>query len=372
LAKLYSYEIDWNSFSKKTNLIKEKKHKNFKTVDYDYKTKYSTQKKETKINFNQKNFSFLYGLLFFIIVIFLFFLSISLSFASNISDTTLEEYNIFQDTNSSNLVKDYLISENNKQIDKNLNKTNVFQFKVITYSKYRVRKNETFENIAKKFGLESDSIILCNFIKKKINLRAGTILLIPNQDGRIISVNSNDSIQKIANRYGASWEKIVDVNNLTSSKLEIGQKLFIPDSKMTNYEKNQYETPIITYIWPIKGKLTSYFGPRIDPFKGTYGYHTGIDIKNDMGTPVKASMNGFVIFTGFDNIYGNNIILKHSNGITTRYGHLQTVLVKKGDQIKQSQKIGTVGSTGRSTGAHLHFEIRKYGKLIDPLKILSN
>jgi murein DD-endopeptidase MepM/ murein hydrolase activator NlpD len=111
-------------------------------------------------------------------------------------------------------------------------------------------------------------------------------------------------------------------------------------------------------------------GFRIDPFTKKRAFHAGIDIANRTGTPIYASQTGKVVFTGYKGNYGKTVILSHQQGYTTVYGHLDEILVKKGQTVRQGARIGTLGNTGRSTGPHLHFEIRRYRRVIDPLKTL--
>ena len=124
-------------------------------------------------------------------------------------------------------------------------------------------------------------------------------------------------------------------------------------------------------IWPAHGWLTGTFGGRSDPFTGEPGYHQGIDIATDRGQPVYATANGSVESTGSVGDYGNLIVLKHAFGLATRYGHLSRFAVVPGQHVKRGDIIGYVGSTGRSTGAHLHYEILANDHLINPLQLLT-
>ena len=168
--------------------------------------------------------------------------------------------------------------------------------------------------------------------------------------------------------YGIKWENIADVNNLQSSVINPGMKLFIPGSKMTKYERKKFYE--INFIWPIRGKITSYFGPRIDPITGVYSFHSAIDIKNKINSKIKAAKDGKVIFIGWQKIYGNFIMIKHNDGYITLYAHLNKVTVNLNQLVEQGEFIGLLGTTGRTTGPHLHFEVRRYGKPVDPLKYL--
>jgi murein DD-endopeptidase MepM/ murein hydrolase activator NlpD len=123
-------------------------------------------------------------------------------------------------------------------------------------------------------------------------------------------------------------------------------------------------------IWPAQGWLTGTFGGRSDPFTGEPGYHQGLDISTEKGQPVFATADGVVDAAAYTGDYGNLIVLKHGFGLATRYGHLSAFAVKPGVAVKRGDVIGYVGSTGRSTGAHLHYEILANGRLIDPLQLL--
>jgi murein DD-endopeptidase MepM/ murein hydrolase activator NlpD len=125
-------------------------------------------------------------------------------------------------------------------------------------------------------------------------------------------------------------------------------------------------------IWPTHGGLTGFFGGRSDPFSGEPEYHTGIDISAEKGQPVYATADGVVQSAAYTGDYGNLIILKHAFGLATRYGHLSGYRVKVGDSVTRGDVIGFIGSTGRSTGAHLHYEILVNGQLMNPLQLLTS
>jgi len=125
-------------------------------------------------------------------------------------------------------------------------------------------------------------------------------------------------------------------------------------------------------IWPIDGFLTSRFGRRSSPFSGRSEYHKGLDIAAKRNTPILAPGAGVVIFSGVDGAYGNVVVLQHGNGITTRYAHMQRSAVKKGQELQRTDTIGYVGSTGRSTGPHLHYEVLIGGVNVNPLNYIIN
>ena len=140
-------------------------------------------------------------------------------------------------------------------------------------------------------------------------------------------------------------------------------------SKVENQQALERATP---YTWPIFGWLTSSFGSRKDPFTGLPDYHTGLDISANQGTPVKATADGIVESAEYNGNYGKSVVLGHGFGIGTRFGHLSQFAVRAGQQVKRGQVIGFVGSTGRATSPHLHYEILVNGRPMDPLKILTS
>jgi murein DD-endopeptidase MepM/ murein hydrolase activator NlpD len=125
-------------------------------------------------------------------------------------------------------------------------------------------------------------------------------------------------------------------------------------------------------IWPAHGWLSSGMGSRRDPLTGAAGdFHPGLDISGDKGDPVYATAAGRVIQAGYQGAYGNLIVIDHGFGLETRYGHLSRFNVKPGAQVNRGDVIGTIGSTGRATGSHLHYEVKANGRLLNPLQLLT-
>jgi murein DD-endopeptidase MepM/ murein hydrolase activator NlpD len=124
-------------------------------------------------------------------------------------------------------------------------------------------------------------------------------------------------------------------------------------------------------IWPAHGWLTGTFGGRSDPFTHEPGFHTGLDISLEKGSPVYATADATVESASYTGAYGNLIVLQHGFGLTTRYGHLSAFKVKAGETVKRGDVIGLVGATGRATGSHLHYEILVNDKLMNPLQLLT-
>ncbi|MBV9737730.1 MAG: M23 family metallopeptidase, partial [Candidatus Eremiobacteraeota bacterium] len=119
--------------------------------------------------------------------------------------------------------------------------------------------------------------------------------------------------------------------------------------------------------WPVRGPITSPFGWRIHPISGVRSFHEGLDIGVASGTPIGAAEAGRVIYAGWYGGYGNYISIDHGGGVSTGYAHCSAIYVSVGQDVRQGQTIGAVGSTGYSTGPHLHFEVRINGKPVDPL-----
>ena len=127
----------------------------------------------------------------------------------------------------------------------------------------------------------------------------------------------------------------------------------------------------IPIMWAHLGKINNEFGFRRNPFGGSsYEFHAGMDIDGERGDLVAAPANGIIVKAGWQGGYGNMIEIDHGNGLTTRYGHLSKIDVQNGDKINRGQIIGYVGSTGRSTGPHLHYELRLNDKAINPRRFL--
>jgi murein DD-endopeptidase MepM/ murein hydrolase activator NlpD len=124
------------------------------------------------------------------------------------------------------------------------------------------------------------------------------------------------------------------------------------------------------FILPVHGRPTSGFGDRVDPINHTVSRHPGFDLAAPTGTPVGAAAAGKVVRAGAAGTYGNLVVIRHADGLETRYAHLSRVDVKVGDEVPQGAQIGAVGTTGRSTGPHLHFEVREAGEAIDPRPLL--
>ncbi|MBA3805522.1 MAG: peptidoglycan DD-metalloendopeptidase family protein [Acidobacteria bacterium] len=145
------------------------------------------------------------------------------------------------------------------------------------------------------------------------------------------------------------------------------------EQDLRTYEAALHARAMTPSIWPVSGELTDGFGGRSNPFGGgSFEFHTGQDIATLWGTPVMAAASGKVIFAGWQNGYGQIVIVDHGGGLTTRYGHLSHVDVIEGQKIGRGEPLGRVGSTGRSTGPHLHYEVRINDEPVNPRQYLPH
>lgn len=140
----------------------------------------------------------------------------------------------------------------------------------------------------------------------------------------------------------------------------------------TDVDKRNQLAAATPSIWPTHGWLSSSMGNRSDPFTGERDFHPGLDISADKGDPVYATADGTITNASAAGNYGNLVVIDHGYGLETRYGHLSAFKVKEGRAVKRGDLIGLVGSTGRATSAHLHYEVRANGKILNPLQLLLN
>jgi murein DD-endopeptidase MepM/ murein hydrolase activator NlpD len=178
----------------------------------------------------------------------------------------------------------------------------------------------------------------------------------------------NDYLRKRGLK-GFSTAAVGGDGNAAGSKLTNNEAYSLYDEYLTRLVHSVAFTPM---GYPHISALTSYFGYRSDPFNSSDAeFHPGIDFKGNKGDDARCTANGTVVFAGWAGGYGNCVRIAHTNNYETLYGHLSRISVKVGQDVTVGQKIGEVGSTGRSTGTHLHYEIRKNGKAINPISYLT-
>jgi len=250
-------------------------------------------------------------------------------------------------------------------------------------TEYRVEEGDTLSSIAQKFGVSMDTLIWENGLKNVGAIKPQQILRILPITGVKYKVSRGETIYSIAKKLQVDAQNIIDYpfNTFTDDEnfsLAAGQELMVPDGIKPNdvvattprtIAKTVAPIPGVkgegNFMWPTNGMITQKY----------YWYHQAVDIANHSNPPIVAAQGGTVVTAGWNGGgYGNYVIINHGNGYETLYGHMlnNSVIVKAGDRVSQGQKLGLMGSTGRSTGTHLHFEVRApAGGKLDPLSVLK-
>ena len=246
----------------------------------------------------------------------------------------------------------------------------------IDFITHTVKSGDTLYGIAQKYKLGAETIMFANGLETNPDLlRLGQQLTILPINGILHTVKKGDTLEKIAKTYKVVASSILNhpLNHLDPRNPVIaeGQKLLVPGGykAMPIQQAQIFRGPVPAgakrgsgrFIWPTAGYVT----------QGYQRYHLALDIARATGTPVKAADNGFIVAAGWSNDgYGNNIVIDHGNGYQTLYAHLNRIYVRVGDSVGRGAEIGQMGSSGRSTGAHLHFELRKNGVRVNPIGFL--
>jgi murein DD-endopeptidase MepM/ murein hydrolase activator NlpD len=252
---------------------------------------------------------------------------------------------------------------------------------------YTVQVGDTLASIAERFDIDVPSLAVSNELDDPDLLTVGSLLQIPPVPGVVYRVGEGDTLNRIAARYELTTSAILSANNIENSELiQPGQALVLPGAKVyiarapdpAPVAETVAETTAASSApaaasssalrWPAGGRITTYFGQV--GWTSPRG-HAGLDIAAPWGAPVAAAASGQVaLATRSGGDYGILVVLEHGSGIRTVYGHLSELRVRNGQQVERGEIIGLVGSTGFSTGPHLHFEVRQNGSLRDPLSYL--
>lgn len=278
-------------------------------------------------------------------------------------------------------------SSNENQTELNQNTDEIIE--------YTVQPGDVIGSIAEKFGVSVRTILWANDLSYNSYIRPGDKLTILPVSGVMHTVKSGDTVGEIANRYDADINEILEFNDISrGGSISIGDRLVVPDGEKprssNSSQNNTSDTRVVQkeetqeketgfrqvsappssaratsagYIWPTSvHRITQYFGWR----------HTGIDIAGPIGSPLYASRPGRVVRSrcGWNGGYGCYIILDHGGGIRTLYAHASKLLVSTGQRVQQGDVLAEMGSTGRSTGPHIHFEVRVNGSRQNPLKYI--
>lgn len=201
------------------------------------------------------------------------------------------------------------------------------------------------------------------------------------------TVRRGETLRAIASSYGVDVRALIEANHLSRpDSLSVGQRLLIPGDRPAEPKSAAHRGSTAVHsvhppaglvlsrpdgggnlpslLWPLDGPVNSAFGRR------RRGWHRGVDIKAEMGTPILAAAPGTVMFSGWERLYGRAVKVEHDHGFVTVYAHNLKIYVETGDRVAQGQVIATVGRTGRATTSHLHFEVRSNGQAFDPLFLL--
>ena len=238
----------------------------------------------------------------------------------------------------------------------------------LTFYRYRVKQGDTFWKILAATSSNIDTLMTVNHMSSPLDISPGKTIFIPNMRGVIVKNSKNLTLQQIARKYDVREPYIRKANKLYHT--DRCAYLFVPTGKISTIERSLFLGT--GFMIPVrKGHKTSGFGQRRDPINNTIQFHKGIDIACPRGTRVYSARSGKISFTGYDGGYGLVVKVQHSHGYYSIYGHLSRIHVKKGDRVNTGSLIGLSGNTGRSTGPHLHFEVRKNNRAINPY-ILSH
>lgn len=258
----------------------------------------------------------------------------------------------------------------------------------VTMQTYKITKGDSIYSIAKKFEI-SEEILKYNNPDLNKTLKIGQELKIYSGDYIEYKIGKGDTILSIANKFGVKVTDILRINSLQTSEIKPGDIIILKNPDLESYNDKIAQAKIdsgklsklpisgggsvgvsrggFAIRWPVRwAGINSGFGRRLHPVLRRYIYHQGVDI------PVRyescyAAADGVVSTAGTMSGYGLIIIIKHSNGFETRYGHLSKMSVRPGQKVKMGDYIGKTGATGRVTGPHLHFEVRKNGKALNPM-----
>lgn len=245
-----------------------------------------------------------------------------------------------------------------------------------------VQEGETLSSIAQRYSLEVSTILWANDLTEKSKIKPGQELKILPIDGVVHKVKRGETIYSIGKKYGLDENQVQGIIDYPFNEfrddenfeLAAGQELIVPGGvpQDTTVARPASLASVLTpdagtvtasgnFIWPASGRITQSFS----------FYHRAIDIANRSGGPILAADSGTVTTAGWSNGgYGNHVVIDHGNGYFTLYGHLSVIQVKQGQRVNRGDLLGQMGNTGRSTGTHLHFEIRRGGALDNPLNYL--
>lgn len=220
----------------------------------------------------------------------------------------------------------------------------------VTFRYYELKPEDTFFHVMTRTMLDHDTLSTVNNLATLWDVEAGEKWLIPNMRGAAVSLED-------LRGEGESASAAVALPGRPGY-------YFVPGRRLDPADKTYFNLSV--FVRPVEGRVSSPYGSRLDPFTNKAKFHKGIDIACPVGTPVKASASGKVVYAGVMGGYGKLVIIEHPGGYRSLYGHLSQIHVKSGQSVSQGKRIADSGATGRVTGPHLHYEISKKGKPMNP------
>lgn len=264
--------------------------------------------------------------------------------------------------------RDFLFSQYQQEVQqcqKDFFKSNT---SVPTFYSYKAKKGDTIFTVAARCSVWQETLSTANSIENSAELLEGKTIVLPSANGLFIPEFPATSIEFL---LASEHKERIFQESFTKYKINERFFYFIPGERFSPAERAYFLNPGMSM--PLeKSILTSDYGKRQSPITGRWQFHKGIDLAAPAGTAVFACKTGTVKSVERGNrIYGNHIVISHAGGMESSYAHLSEILVEEGEAVSTGQKIGKVGTTGLSTGPHLHFEIKQNGSSLNPGKYLK-
>lgn len=238
------------------------------------------------------------------------------------------------------------------------------------FRRHVLAAGETLSGITERYGIALADLVGANPDLSSLDrLPVGVELLVPPGPGLLVRLEDPGDLPLLLRSYGADPVAVLRANEIVSPRdLVEGSLLWLPGVRPEAALERLARVRELEnrYVWPVHGRITSYFGRRTLGM-GTSNFHRGVDVAAPTGTPIVASRSGTVSFAGWSGSYGYLVKIRHVGGDETWYAHQSRISVSVGEWVDQGEVVGRVGSTGLSTGPHLHFELRRSGSAIDPL-----
>lgn len=274
-------------------------------------------------------------------------------------------------------IRAYFLTEDNyiKYMKENV------EFRNVKLNYVTIQKGNNFWKIAREYKINIDTLIGINIFWEDLRAKTSQVVIVPSESGTIEFINNLTDIKILAIEHGVhendiEVQKLSFLNALFSpfSQKSIPIAVFIKDARpntrnMTANLAGKFKVREM-FRSPLGGRFSSFFGNRKHPIYRKMRFHNGLDIASPYGTYIGAAREGEVSATGWMGSYGKAVVVSHEDGYKTLYGHMSVIYAKKGDRVKAGKVLGRVGSTGLSTGPHLHFTLWHNGRLLNPMDVL--